>query len=222
MKIKAWLLNLLFPEKCILCTKVLGKEELDLCHHCRSHVQPCGKPKEKLPFLDSWAALWYYEGNVRRSLLRYKFHGRQSYAESYGRLLAMKLLQEELAEFDLITYVPISPQRRRKRGFDQVQLLAEAVSLQLSVPCVRTLQKVRHNQPQSGIVGHAQRRANVLGVYRVTDGTQLCGRKILLLDDIVTTGATAGEAARVLLTAGAAQVHLAVIARANHENKSGR
>ena len=71
-------------------------------------------------------------------------------------------------------------------------------------------------------MGHAQRRANVLGAYAVQADVVLSGKKILLLDDIVTTGATAGEAARVLLTAGASQVHLAVIARANHENKTGR
>ena len=222
MKIFHWLSSLLFPEKCVLCGNVLGKEELDLCRHCRSHVEVCGLPKEKLPFLDSWVALWYYEGNVRRSLLRYKFHGRQSYAESYGRLLSMKLLREERAEYDLITYVPISDKRRRKRGFDQVELLAHAVSQQLAIPCVVTMKKVRHNRPQSGIVGHAQRRANVLGAYAVQTDVALSGKKILLLDDIVTTGATAGEAARVLLTAGASQVHLAVIARANHENKTGR
>lgn len=222
MKIINWLSHLLFPEKCVLCGHVLEKDEMDLCHSCRAQVSMCSIPKEKLPFLDSWAALWYYEGNVRRSLLRYKFHGRKNYADSYGRLLAMKLLQEDRAEYDLITYIPISDKRRRKRGFDQVELLARAVSEQLAIPCVTTMKKVRHNQPQSRIVGHAQRRANVLGAYQVTDSGALSGKNILLLDDIVTSGATAGEAARVLLTAGASQVHLAVIARANHENKTGR
>ena len=222
MKFFAWLSQLLFPEKCILCSRVLEKEEMDLCHHCRIHVNESPLPKDKLPFLDSWVALWYYEGNVRRSLLRYKFQGRQSYGESYGRLLAMKLLREDRAEYDLITYVPISDQRRRKRGFDQVELLAQEVSRQLQIPMVATMKKVRHNQPQSGIQGHAQRRANVLGAYQVLDPALLSGKSVVLLDDIVTTGATAGEAARVLLTAGANDVHLAVIARANHETKTGR
>lgn len=222
MNIFTWLWELLFPEKCVLCGKILEKEEMDLCHHCRVHVSECPVPKEKLPFLDSWTALWYYEGDVRHSLLRYKFHGRRNYGESYGRLLAMKLLREERADFDLVTFIPISEKRKRKRGFDQVELLAKAVAAEWNVPVVSTIIKVRHNQPQSHIVGHAQRRANVLGVYRMVDGVSVSGKKILLLDDIVTTGATAGEAARVLLTAGAAQVHLAVVARANHENKTGR
>lgn len=222
MNVLTWLSELLFPQKCVLCGKVLEKEEMDLCHSCRVHVSECSIPKEKLPFLDSWTAIWYYEGDVRRSLLRYKFHGRRNYGESYGRLLAMKLMREERADFDLVTFIPISPQRRRRRGFDQVELLAHSVAREWNVPAVATMKKVRHNPPQSGIVGHAQRRANVLGVYRMRDDVSVAGKKILLLDDIVTTGATAGEAARVLLTAGAVQVHLAVVARANHDNKSGR
>lgn len=222
MKFFAWLSDLLFPEKCLLCTRVLEEGEVDLCRHCRSHISECSLPKEKLPFLDSWLALWYYEGDVRRSLLRYKFHGRQNYAPGYGRLLAMKLLREDWTDYDLVTYIPISDKRRRKRGFDQVQLLAREVALQLQLPLVPTLRKVRHNQPQSAISGRAHRKANVLGVYCCLPEARLQGKRILLLDDIVTTGATAGEAARILLTAGASQVHLAVIARANHENQTGR
>ena len=83
---------------------------------------------------------------------------------------------------------------------------------------VSTLKKVRNNRPQSGIVGQAKRRANVLGVYRAVCPQEVRGKRVLLLDDIITTGATAGECARVLLTAGAKEVHCGVIAAArNHE-----
>ena len=83
------------------------------------------------------------------------------------------------------------------------------------------LHKIRHNRPQSGIIGDAQRRANVLGVYRVENPELLQGKKVLLLDDIVTTGATAGECARVLLTAGAKEIHCGAmaIARRRSNNK---
>ena len=79
---------------------------------------------------------------------------------------------------------------------------------------VPLLKKVRHNRPQSGIHGAAQRRANVLGAYRELDREAIAGKKILLLDDILTTGATAGECARVLKTAGAKEVHCAAVAAA--------
>ena len=97
-----------------------------------------------------------------------------------------------------------------------MELLAQAVAAELDMEPVPTLRKVRHNRPQSRIHGQAQRRANVLGVYRLEFPEIVKGRRILLLDDIVTTGATAGECARVLLTAGAKEVHCGFMAAANH------
>ena len=217
MRFLQWLSHLIYPEKCVLCGRILEKEELDLCRSCRIDAPECPISMTKRTFLDSWTALWYYEGGVRRSLLRYKFRGKQKYAESYGRLLAMKLLKEDRGEYDLLTFIPISPKRLKKRGFDQVQLLSEFVGRELGLPPVATLVKVRHNQPQSGITGHAQRRANVLGAYEMRKDVNIKDKRVLLLDDIITSGATAGEAARVLLTAGAKEVHLAVIAAANHD-----
>lgn len=213
------ILDLLFPPKCILCGKVLERGETDLCRDCRVDGPECPVSKNKLPFLDSWVAVWYYEGPVRKSLLRYKFRGARSYAAGYGRLLAMKLLQEHPEGFDAITWVPISPLRKLKRGFDQVEELAHYVGRELGMKPIRLMKKIRHNKPQSGITGEAQRRANVLGAYQVTDPQPIEGKRILLLDDIVTTGATAGEAARVLLTAGAKEVHFAAVAAARRETK---
>ena len=222
MKLTAFLSNWLFPEKCVLCGRILEKNEMDLCHKCRIEAPECGISRTKYPFLDSWTALWHYQDKVRRSILRYKFYGRRNYAAAYARMLGVKLLKEERAEFDLITWVPISAKRLKKRGFDQGQLLAENLGEELKIPVTPLLKKIRDNPPQSGIVGHAHRKANVLGAYIMTDSQTLKGKRILLLDDILTTGATAGECARVLLTAGAEEVHLAVIAAANKENKTGR
>jgi ComF family protein len=135
-------------------------------------------------------------------------------------LLGVKLMKEDRLQVDLITWVPISAKRLKKRGFDQCQLLAEALSREVDLPAVPLLKKVRDNPPQSGIVGHAHRKANVLGVYQVMNTQQLQEKRILLLDDILTTGATAGECARVLLTAGAREVHLGVVAASKQERTS--
>ncbi len=215
MRILDAISELLFPRKCVLCGRILEKEETDLCGKCRVD-SPEYAGKTKYPYLESLTAVWYYEGDVRRSILGYKFGGKRFYANCYGRLLAMALERQEI-EFDLITWIPISPKRLRKRGFDQVQLLAQAVGRELQTEPVATLQKFRENPPQSHITGDAQRRANVLGVYRALDTVDLAGKRVLLLDDIITTGATAGECARVLLTAGAGEVHCAVIAAARHQ-----
>ena len=124
----------------------------------------------------------------------------------------MKLMTEYPEGFDVLTWVPVSRVRKFTRGYDQVELLAEAVGKELGLEPVRTLRKLQNNPPQSGISGIEKRRANVLGIYRIENPEQVAGKRVLLLDDILTTGATAGECARVLLTAGAREVHCGCIA----------
>ena len=217
-KIFQWL----FPPKCVLCRALLQKDETDLCHHCRVHAPLAPATHKKIPHLDRWTAVWYYEGNARNSILRFKFQNARSYAQTYGRFLAMKLLEEDMADFDILTWVPVSPLRRLKRGYDQVELLAQAVGRELDTEPMPLLRKIRNAPPQSGISGDAARRANVLGAYRVTDPDALRDKRILLLDDVITTGATASECARVLLTAGAKSVNCAAVARRHEITKTSR
>ena len=105
------------------------------------------------------------------------------------------------------------------QAFD-ARRMAEAVAEELGIPSRPLLKKVRDNPPQSGISGQAERRANVLGAYRLTDTDTVAGKRILLLDDVITTGSTAGECARVLLTGGASQVHFGAVAAARHHGKT--
>ena len=205
------MMGLLFPRKCILCRRVLRRTEIGLCGGCRRDVEQYASGKRKFQFLDSMTAVWYYEENVRRSIVRYKFYGARFLAKDLGRQLAMRILQEDL-EYDLITWVPVSRWRKFRRGYDQVELLAKNTGRELGQRPLRCLKKIRNNRKQSTLRDAAQRRANVLGVYRITDPELVAGKKILLLDDVLTTGATAGECARVLLTAGAKEVHCAVLA----------
>lgn len=218
MKLIYQISNLLFPPKCVLCGKVLHDAQTDLCHSCRTHTQEHPKGHIKLSYIADWTALWYYEGNVRGSLLRFKFHNRRSYAQAYGRMLAMKLLKEQ-AQFDILTWVPISALRKFRRGYDQVELITHAVGKELDIAPCAALRKHRNTPPQSGLKNAAQRRANVLGAYTALDPDMLAGKRVLLLDDIITTGATASECARVLLTAGAKEVLCAAVAAAPHQRK---
>ena len=222
MKLYHRFLSWLFPPKCVLCGKLLKQEETDLCRHCRVDAPAYGEGKRKLQFLDSFTAVWYYEGSVRRSLLRFKFYNARSYAGAYGRFLAMKLLQQYPEGIDVLTWVPVSSIRKFRRGYDQVELLAVSVGRELGISPVPLLKKIRNNRQQSRIKGQAERRANVLGAYRIVNEEAIRGKRILLLDDILTTGATAGEAARVLLTAGAKEVHLGCIAAAIHHKQDKR
>ena len=214
MKLYHFLMELLFPPKCVLCRKLLKSGEIDLCRECRADAPEYAGKKINIRFLDSFAAVWYYEGNVRRSLLRFKFYNARSYGVSYGRILAMRLQREYPDGFDMLTWVPVSRLRKLRRGYDQVELLAKAVGRELGLSPVPTLKKIRNNRPQSRLKDPAARRANVLGAYRILENADVKGKCVLLLDDILTTGATAGECARVLLSAGAKEVHCAAVAAA--------
>jgi len=211
-KLLTLLAAILFPPKCILCGKVLDADELDLCRTCRVEASEYPQGKLKLQFIDSFAAVWYYDNNVRKSLIRYKFYRARHYALGYGRLLAMKTLEANPGGVDLITWVPISFFRKIKRGYDQDEILANAVASELGMEPVGLLKKIRHTKPQSRIRGAEKRRANVIGAYRCLEPETVKGKRILLIDDILTTGATAVECARVLLTAGAEEVHCATVA----------
>lgn len=214
------LLRLLFPPKCVLCNRLLQKSETDLCHSCRADTQEFSQIKRDHSFIAQWTGLWYYKGNVRKSLHRFKFGNRRSYADAYGRLLAIHLEQAQFSrDIDLITWVPISARRRRERGYDQSELLAKAVGKELRIPVARMLKKYRHNQPQSGIRESAHRRANVMNAYQAVHPEDFVGRRILLLDDVITSGATSSECARVLSTANAEEVYFAAVAVASNHKK---
>lgn len=213
------ILNLLFPPKCVLCRKILSKNETDLCHKCRTNVQEFTKQKRNISFVAQWTAVWYYSDEVRKSILRYKFSNARSYACVYGRFLAMQIEKQMADSWDILTYVPVSPLRRFLRGYDQVQLLAEAVARELGVKSVCALRKIRHTRAQSGIRDASKRRANILGAYQVIDPSQVLAKRVLLLDDVITTGATASECAKTLLLQGAKEVRCAAIAAAQYHKK---
>lgn len=212
------LLQLLFPPKCIFCQTILEKEETDLCHNCRISIQEHGTGKRNIQFIAKWTALWYYNGDIRQSIHRYKFYHYQSYSKAYGRFLAMHLLQSGLLEgTDFLTWTPTSFLRRISRGYDQSKEIALEASKHLNIPAVCTLVKHRHTPPQSTIKGMAQRRANILGAYHVSRAADIRGKRILLIDDILTTGCTATECAKTLSLAGAKEIKFAALAAASHD-----
>lgn len=206
--------NLLFPPKCVLCRHILAKNETDLCHDCRLHAPQYTNSKNNITFLAGWTAVWYYKDDVRKSLLRYKFGNARSYASVYGRLLAIKIQEDLPDDIDILAWVPVSRLRRFRRGYDQVELIAKEVGVQLGYTPQVILKKVRNTPAQSSLVTAAQRRANVMGVYSIPDAKLVHGKRILLLDDIITTGATISECAKTLQFAGAKAVYCAAVAAA--------
>ena len=208
--------DFLFPPKCPFCRRVT--EGARVCPRC-GKVLPWteGKDREQTMAggLRCVSPLWY-EDLARDGILRFKFHGGAG-AETLGSLLADCAAERCSGEFDLVTWVPVSKRRRRRRGYDQAELLAESACRRWDTEPVPLLRKITDNPAQSSLSGAAARRANVLGVY---DSAGDCrGRRVLLIDDIVTTGETLKECARVLKGAGAADVLALTLARTREKGE---
>ena len=214
-----WLLDLLYPPKCMLCHKLLESSDAPTCGRCEYDLPEFEQAPVSVPFCASVIAPFHYEGCVRASVLRFKFHGMQTYAGQYARWMAARLVAERANHWDLISWVPCSGRRKWTRGFDQAELLARALSRELQIPCEGTLKKIRHTKKQSSISSPARRRANVLGAYEVLEPARIAGRKILLVDDVCTTGATLSECGKTLQLAGAEAPDCAVVAAARRKTE---
>jgi len=159
----------------------------------------------------------YYTGVVRRSILRYKFRDAPYYADVYAKLLAECIRECKRntgfdISYDLISWVPLSSKRERSRGYDQAMLLAMATALELDEVAVETLKKPYDVQAQSELGGKTERCANISGAFTASDPDIVAGKRVLLIDDVVTTCSTLDECSRILLAAGAAGVVCAALA----------
>ena len=218
MKLLTWLLDLLYPPKCVFCGRLLAENETDLCGRCRRELLTAEREIKRGEFFTGCTCVYYYENAVRQSVLRFKFRSMRQYADAYGRLLAMRLLPEREA-YDLLTWVPVSAKRRRQRGYDQAELLCRSAARELGMEPVRTLEKLTDNRAQSTLNDASERMANAAGAYGPYQAERFAGKRVLLIDDIVTTGATLSECARVLRTAGAENVVCAALATPRERNE---
>lgn len=216
MKWSDWVLDLLFPPKCPYCQRLMEGSYIPACSHCQPTLPWLvgAQGERKVDFTAGCLSPLGYRGSVVDSIHRYKFAGRASYAKSYGILVAQCVRDNWKEPLDAVTWAPLSGPRRRKRGYDQAKLLAQWVARELELPLLGMLDKVRDAPPQSSLQEDAQRRANVLGAYRLKKGARSEGMRLLLVDDVVTSGATLSECARQLAHGGATGVVCATLAQA--------
>lgn len=208
------LLDTLFPPKCAFCRRVLRRGESGMCAECETKLPRRENPREKGPdFVDAIVSPLEYKDNVRAALIRYKFNGVTASAGLFGRIVADSVRENLSGEYDMISWVPLSSERLRERGYDQAMLIAMAAALELDDVAVETLRKTRNAAPQSGTESAEARRANISGAYEVIDPELVKGHRVLLIDDIITTGSTVSECARMLGLAGAESVVCASVAR---------
>lgn len=228
------LLDLIYPPRCLVCGEVPPRSgdpfcatcadgifnDRDLCcPHCAATVGPhsiiegkCARCRDESFAFDQTFRLGEYTGVRRQLALWLKHSGHETLAERIGQSWA-ELLKPHLATIDAIIPVPLHWMRRLSRGYNQSQALARGLARNLGVP-LRSwwLWRVRRTPSQQGL-SRTARKDNVKGAFGVTQGICLGGMRLLLVDDVMTTGATAAEAAKALKVAGALHVTLAVVAR---------
>ncbi len=235
------ILNLVFPDTCLICSApALRQQDCGVCDVCwdttlQLEINPpwcpsCGIPFQafnpgtehlcgdctlEMPPYSGARSFGYYRGELSRLAQGLKFDGRRNLSGMLSPLLARAFVRSwDRGQIDVIVPVPLHPKRRRVRGFNQSALLARNLGRSLGLPVSEAaLRRVRLTLPQVGLTD-AERVKNVLGAFLCSKTALAAGKRILLVDDVMTTGATVRSAAQALLQAGALRVSVLTLARA--------
>jgi ComF family protein len=232
--LKQGLFQVLYPGICLVCRGSLRVEERDFCEECHrtlandphlvcrrcaatvgpftSLADGCPTCRDQSFSFESAIRLGPYEGLLRDVVLRMKHISGEPVAEAVAELWAARD-GKKLAETGaaLVVPVPLFWQRRLRRGYNQSESLARTLAAKLNLPCRTLLRRIR-NTPSQVQRSAAARQDNVRGAFSARSRSELSGKTVLLVDDVLTTGSTANEAAKALRSAGAARVHVAVVA----------
>jgi len=219
-------LDLVFPPRCGAC----GRHGAFVCEQCAAALSAAGPPRCRRcwrpgpdaaecldcrlrpPAFDGLRAAFVYQGPARELVHGLKYRGLTALGEPMARLI-IEHLGDELRDADLVAAVPLSGRRQRSRGYNQARVLARAIALELGLPLLsRGLARLRHTPPQARSADAETRARNVVGAFACREGT-LAGARVLLVDDVTTTGATLSSCAGALKQAGAASVLALAFAR---------
>jgi ComF family protein len=180
-------------------------DEHDLCTVCR----------ESMVNFDAAYSFGSYEGPLRKLIHLFKYGKVESLAFPFSRLLLRAMPIDQ--RFDVVIAMPVHWRKRWERGFNQAELLAKPVAKRCRLKLSNQLRRKRYTKAQAGLT-EAQRRENLKGSFCVRRAHQIAGKRILLIDDVFTTGATLRSAAEVLKAAGASHVTALTLARVDQRN----
>jgi len=222
-------LNLLFPEDCPVCGNRGDRAEtFPVCRLCWNTIEPydgpickvcgrflvspealtCGECFKDVPHFEYARGFSLYEGAIKEAIHHLKYHSRRNLA----RPLAELLNPLPFEEIDVIVPVPIHYNRLRMREFNQSCLLARELSLMTGIPfTVDSLVKIKDTLPQVGL-GKTQRKKNIKNAFKVRDSVSIVGKRVLLIDDVITTSATVRECSKALKKSGAKGVWVIALA----------
>ena len=197
--------SIFFPERCPYCRDVVRPCEI-YCEECKDKI-PEDTYKKKLLGVYEVLSVAPYDGIFKDAIFRLKFKKREQYAYQLAQLMAIKLKEEfGVLSFDSITFVPLHPEDFKKRGFNQCELLAQHMSVALNIPDEPLIKKTKKNKPQHDLPAR-DRLKNVEGVFKPADKKAIKGKRILLIDDIVTTGSTLCECIKILEKSEALEIY---------------
>ncbi|MEN6520182.1 MAG: ComF family protein [Armatimonadota bacterium] len=223
-------LDLIYPPKCLVCGEMQQKYFCDECLAGIAWIEPpvcsfCGKPIDEKPCLecnemdfafDSARSVAAYDGTLKEAIHKFKYSGQRVLGPVLAALVVDHLRRrDQIRRVGCIIPVPIHPTRLRYRGFNQSEILAEEIGRAFGLPVlVQVLNRTRPTRPQVNL-RIDERHGNVEGAFEVGPGSarRISGMKVLLVDDVYTTGSTSDAAARALKDAGAAEVHVLTLAR---------
>lgn len=235
------LTDILFPRTCHICSKDIKDQRMAfdayICRGCAHDMRPtsvvvcslCGSNLSKeesgnltcrscckdAPAYRRLLACYSYNGTAKELIHKFKYQNRPYLAKTMARLIFKSLAEDNndiSRDIDVLVPVPLTPARAREREFNQSELLAKELSAYFKKPCAAALKKIRHTHPQVSQTSQ-NRLHNLSGAFSVFAPSAIKNKKILLIDDVVTTTATAREASRALKKAGAASISVLAFAK---------
>ncbi len=219
--VKNGLLNLLYPARCPWCGNVVGFGACESCDGALREILLDGEnldlPARGEGGIEEAYACYRYEYPARDGLLRLKFEGQRGGVAVFGGRMAKTFVFCKMAgRYGCIVPVPVSPGTMRRRGYNQSALLAEELAKRVGVPLETGVLEKSMETEQQMLLDREARLQNVKGAYRVAGSEKIAGKRVLLVDDVATTGSTLNECAATLKAAGAVQVDALCLCAAGH------